>query len=141
MGDQTVTMRDLSTAVEIAQKFGISATGVKNMAQHHVFEAVSIGNSVMFTNRSVEALGSRTLAAFDPKQQMTAPEVAILAGLKCGSLDYYIRLGKLKTVQIAPAVNADSYAQKSKNGGVHSTRLDAYPAEESKQLWVVGPEI
>ena len=86
------------------------------MARHHVFEAVSIGNSAMFTNRSVEALDPRILAAFDPKQQMTAIEVAELAGLKCGSLDYDIRLGKLKTVQIAPVANGDSYAQKLNNG-------------------------
>ena len=72
------------------------------MARHHVFEAVSIGNSAMFTNRSVAALDPRILAAFDPEEQMTAPEVAKLAGLKCSSLDYCIRLGKLKTVQIAP---------------------------------------
>ena len=102
MRDQTATLRDLSTAVEIAQKFGISAAGVKNMARHHVFEAVSIGNSAMFTTRSVDALDPRILAALDPKQQMTAIEVAELAGLKCGSIDYYIRHGKLKTVQIAP---------------------------------------
>ena len=102
MGDQTVTMRDLSTAHDLGQKFGISAAGVKNMARHHVFEAVSIGNSAMFTNRSVEALDPRILAALDPKQQMTTPEVAKLAGLKNSSLDYYIRLGKLNTVQIAP---------------------------------------
>ena len=102
MGDQTATMRDLSTAHDLGQKFGISAAGVKNMARHHVFEAVSIGNSAMFTNRSVEALDPRILAALDPKQQMTTPEVAKLAGLKNSSLDYYIRLGKLNTVQIAP---------------------------------------
>ena len=102
MDDQTATMRDLTTATELAQKFGISAETVTNMARHNVLEAISIGNSAMFTNRSVDALDSRILAAFDPTQQMTATEVAKLAGLKYNSINHHIRLGTLKTVQIAP---------------------------------------